>query len=436
MKVLVVGSGGREHALAWRLERDGHTPLVAPGNGGLAPAQVAPVDALDVAGLLALAERERVDLTIVGPEAPLAAGVADAFGAANLAVFGPTRAAARLEWSKAWTKEFSTRRGIPTARADLVDSEAAARRVVRRRGLPLVLKADGLAAGKGVFVASTSADLDAALDELFTRRTLGAAADQVLVEELLEGPELSVLAFTDGERIAPMPPARDYKRLLDGDRGPNTGGMGGYTRPAYVSTELLAEVEQRVLRPALAGMRAEGAPYRGVLYAGLMLTSTGPQLIEFNCRFGDPECQLILPLMASSLYDACAAVAAGELRPDEVRWADGRTYGVVLAAPGYPAAPRLGQPIEHAAGDDQGGVEVLAFHAGTRRDDGRLVTSGGRVMTLVGFDRAAVYAAANRVSFDGKQLRGDIGATEPALPAPTVDPDRAVEQVSPARSGR
>jgi phosphoribosylamine---glycine ligase len=411
MKVLVVGSGGREHALAWRLGLEGAEVVVAPGNGGIA--NTAPIDAADLQGLADFAARERVDLTVVGPEAPLAAGLVDRFVERGLRVFGPTKAAARLEWSKAWAKEFFVRHGIPTGAAEVVESEAAARRAVARRGLPAVLKADGLAAGKGVFVATTADQLEGALDQLFARRTLGAAADSVLVEECLEGPELSVLAFADGERFAVMLPARDYKRLLDDDRGPNTGGMGGYTRPAEASADVMAEVEDRVLRPALAGMAAEGQPYRGVLYAGLMLTRDGPRVLEFNCRFGDPECQLLLPVLESDLSEVCLEVASGALHPERIRWREGRTYGVVLAAHGYPEAPRAGDPIE---GLDSLQDSVHVFHAATRRtEDGAVVTAGGRVLTLVSTDRAAVYRAADTISFAGKQYRRDIGLEMPAV---------------------
>jgi len=405
LKVLVVGDGGREHALAWRLEGEGVDVLVAPGNGGT-PNGVA-VRSTDIDGLAALAERERVDLTIVGPEAPLAAGLADVFWSRGLQVFGPTRATARLEWSKAWTKEFLGRHAIPTARAEVVDSEAGTWRALERIGLPVAVKADGLAAGKGVFVCATIADVDAALDRLFRRRSLGSAADHVLVEELLEGPELSVLAFTDGERFAVMPPVRDYKRLLDGDRGPNTGGMGGQTRPAYATPGLLDWVAQRVLEPTLAGMVAEGHPYRGVLYAGLMLTGDGPRVLEFNCRFGDPECQLILPLLSTSLCEICHAAASGGLQPADVKWKQQRTYGVVLASPGYPDSPRVGGAID---GLDRVPSDVEVFHAGTRRDAaGRLVTAGGRVLSVVGFERDRVYAGADAIQFEGKQYRRDIG---------------------------
>jgi phosphoribosylamine--glycine ligase len=402
VKILVVGSGGREHAIAWQLISRGADVWLAPGNGGTAPN--VPLQALDLAGLADFAGRKRVDLTIVGPEAPLAAGLVDQFAARGLKAFGPTRAAARLEWSKAWTKEFLRRHRIPAGAAEVVDSEAAARSVVARLGLPLVLKADGLAAGKGVFVVTCAEQLTPALDQVFR---LGEAARAVLVEEYLEGPELSVLAFSDGQRFAVMPPARDYKRLLDDDRGPNTGGMGGYTRPTYATTDVLEEIERDILQPTLEGMLAEGTPYRGVLYAGLILTRDGPKVLEFNCRFGDPECQLILPLLQSSLADVCASVVEGALGPAMVHWRDGRTYGVVLAARGYPDAPESGARI---LGLDDLPHGVSAFHAGTRfDDDGQLVTSGGRVLTLVGSDRQAVYAAAERVSFRGKQLRSDIG---------------------------
>jgi phosphoribosylamine---glycine ligase len=405
MKVLVVGAGGREHALAWRLAGEGNDVLVAPGNGGTA--RNVPIQVTDVAGLVALARRESVDLTVVGPEAPLASGLVDSFCAAGLTVFGPTRAAARLEWSKAFAKAFVRRHGIPTAWAEVVDDEAGARRVIARVGLPVVLKADGLAAGKGVFVALTTNDLETAIDQLFRRRAFGTAASQVLVEEYLSGAEMSVLAFTDGERFALMPPARDYKRLLEGDLGPNTGGMGGVTWPEHASRGLLDEVQQRVIRPALAGMAGEGHPYRGVLYAGLMLTADGPRVLEFNSRFGDPECQLILPLVQGSLSEMCASVAAGSLQPEAIDWAAGRTYGVVLAAPGYPEAPRVGEPI---GGLDMVPHDVRVFHAGTRRlVDGSLVTSGGRVLTVVSANRDAVYAAADAIRFPGRQFRADIG---------------------------
>jgi phosphoribosylamine--glycine ligase len=381
---------------------------VAPGNGGTSPN--VPLQALDVASLADHASRERIDLTIVGPEAPLAAGLVDHFTSRGLKVFGPTRLAARLEWSKGWTKAFLRRHHIPTGAAEVVTGEADLRRVVARVGVPVVLKADGLAGGKGVFVVTSADQLDSALEQLFG---LGEAASSVLVEEYLEGPELSVLAFTDGERLAVMPPARDYKRLLDDDRGPNTGGMGGYTWPTYVNPSLVDEIHTQVLLPTLVGMQSEGRPYKGVLYVGLMLTSDGPRVLEFNCRFGDPECQLILPLLETSLTEVCDAVVDGALKPEDVRWRDGRTFGVVLAARGYPHAPVSGDPIGSL---DDLPTDVTAFHAGTSLDEsGHVVTAGGRVVTLVGSNRDAVYAAAEQVRFEGKQFRTDIGVEVQAL---------------------
>jgi phosphoribosylamine---glycine ligase len=402
VKVLVVGSGAREHAISWHLRRSGATVVVAPGNAGTSALNAA-VQALDIDGLIDLARSERVDLTVVGPEAPLAAGIVDRLTRENLKAFGPTQAAARLEWSKAWTKDFLQRHAIPTATADVVASAAEARQAIARRGLPAVLKADGLASGKGVFVVGTRAEVDEALASLFGQ----LRETTVLVEQCLEGPELSVLAFTDGHTLEVMPPARDYKRLLDGDRGPNTGGMGGYTRPADATDELLRDIEAQVLRPTMEGMQREGQPYRGVLYAGLMLTRNGPRVLEFNCRFGDPECQLILPLLESNLAEVCMAVAEGELNRVRPNWRDGRTYGVVLAAGGYPEAPRAGDAI---TGLDLVPTEVMAFHAGTHiGEQGDLVTSGGRVLTLVGFDREEVYRAADIVRFGGKHYRNDVG---------------------------
>ncbi|MBV9169385.1 MAG: phosphoribosylamine--glycine ligase [Chloroflexi bacterium] len=404
MKVLVVGSGAREHALAWKLAHEGAQVIVAPGNGGTSNAVGVRVEDLD--GLADLAQREKIDLTIVGPEAPLAAGIVDVFETRGLTAFGPNRAAARIEASKAWAKEFLSRHHIPTARAHVVASETSARDAIARAGLPVVLKADGLAGGKGVFVVMDNAQMEAALDTLFRSASLGPAASQVLVEEYLEGPELSVLAFTDGERIAVMPAARDYKRLRDYDRGPNTGGMGGYTRPAYATEALMQEVQRRVLEPTVAGMAAEGVPFRGVLYAGLMLTANGPKVLEFNCRFGDPEGQLVLPLLESSLTDVCMQCTGGELRSESVRWSPERTYAVVVASDGYPTRPRTGDVIH---GLDEIREDVLVFHAGTASRDGELVSAGGRVLTLVGCDRRAVYAAVDTVQLKAKQFRTDIG---------------------------
>jgi phosphoribosylamine--glycine ligase len=395
--VLVIGSGGREHALAWRLGLEGVDVTVAPGNGGTP--RTTPVPADDVAGLVDLAHAEHFDFTVVGPEVPLAMGIVDAFEARGLKIFGPSQAAARLESSKAFSKDFFVRHGIPTARAQVVSGAAAARRAIASFGLPVVLKADGLAAGKGVWVIHDAADVEQALTGF------QALGEDGLVEECLSGPELSVLAFTDGERFSLMPPARDYKRVFEFDKGPNTGGMGAFTRPSDVSDDLIAEIASTVIAPTLAGMAAEAAPYRGVLYAGLMLTSCGPRVLEFNCRFGDPECQVIVPLFRGSLSEVLESVAEGRLDTSSVTWADERTYGVVLATHGYPEDPRTGDEITNIP--QTAGVEV--FQAGTRRHGEKLLTSGGRVMTLVSTDRHAVYEAAAHVTFEGKHYRRDIG---------------------------
>ncbi len=348
MRVLVLGGGGREHALVWRLAQEhAHQLWCAPGNGGtLALAENLPLDPTNPEAALAAAEQVDAELTIVGPEAPLAAGIVDRFQSAGRRILGPTRAAARLETSKVWTKHFLQRHGLPTASAEVASDADQARQAVHRLGLPAVIKADGLAGGKGVFVLTRPPEVDAVLELLFGRRLLGSAADQVLIEECLAGPELSVLAWVDGEHLAVMPPARDYKRLLDGNHGPNTGGMGGYTRPVDATPELLERVERDILRPAVAAMAAEGNPYRGVLYAGLMLTADGPKLLEFNCRLGDPEAQLILPLLQSNLSEVACAVTEGGLDRLPVHWRPAVTCGVVLAARwlSRPAATRQRDP--------------------------------------------------------------------------------------------
>lgn len=416
MKILVVGSGGREHAIVWALAASPKQPLLyaAPGNAGIATlAQSVDVAATDVAGLCQAARRLASDLVVVGPEAPLAAGLADALRAQGTLVFGPSQAAAEIEASKVWTKAFLTRQGIPSARSETVTSEAEARAALRRSGLPVAIKADGLAGGKGVWVAHTEDEAEQALRVLFRQRALGSAGERVLIEELLAGRELSVLAFADGDRWALMPPARDYKRLLDQDQGPNTGGMGGFTRPADATPELMARVEEEIISPTLRGLRDEGRPYSGVLYAGLMLTAQGPRVLEFNCRFGDPETQLILPLLESDLLDTLLQVAQGNLDPASLAWSPEATCGVVLATPGYPEDPRTGQPI---SGLESVGTHLTVFHSGTRQDaQGHVCTAGGRVLTAVSRAstveqaRQRVYDNLSSIQFVGQQYRRDIG---------------------------
>lgn len=422
MNLLLIGSGGREHALAWALRRSPQvdTIYVAPGNGGTARmegVQNVPVRAEDVAALRDFALRTRIGLTIVGPEAPLAAGVVDAFQAAGLRIWGPTQAAARLESSKEFAKEFMRRHGIPTGGAVSFTEYGAARAHLHEQsgaGALPVIKASGLAAGKGVILPATLDEADAALRAMLLEGEFGAAGATVLIEERLSGPEVSVLAFCDGRTVRVLPAAQDHKRLLDHDQGPNTGGMGAYAPAPLLTPDLLAEVEERVLLPALQGMAAEGAPYVGVLYAGLMLTFDGPRVLEFNCRLGDPETQVILPLLASDLVAVLDACLDGRLDAADVRWHESAAVTVVLASGGYPGAYETGRAV-HGIGDaERAGCQV--FHAGTRLADGHVLTAGGRVLAVTGVAdsivaaRAQAYRGADLIRFDGAHFRRDIAA--------------------------
>ncbi|HLH21028.1 MAG TPA: phosphoribosylamine--glycine ligase [Chloroflexota bacterium] len=422
-KILVVGGGAREHALLWKLAQSPTRPTLycAPGNAGTAAlAENVPIGAEDVSALVRWVAEHPVDLTIVGPEAPLVAGLADTLAARGLAVFGPSRAAAEIEASKAWAKDLMQRHGIPTARFVVATDRDAARRALDAFGLPVVVKADGLAAGKGVTVAQTRAAAEAAIDACLVERAFGAAGERVLIEECLEGQELSVLAFADGQTVVPMVPARDYKRVGDDDTGPNTGGMGAYAPPALATPALMARVQREILEPTLAALAAAGRPYRGLLYAGLMLTADGPKVLEFNCRFGDPETQVVLPLLESDLVEVAQAVVQGHLDEIAVRWRDATCCGVVLAAGGYPGNYATGQPIQ---GLDALPADVLVFHAGTRAAAGQVVTAGGRVLTVTAVAptlaaaRARAYAGAAAIQFEGAHYRRDVAAREVAMPA-------------------
>lgn len=420
MKVLLVGSGAREHALAWKLARDapGLDLIVAPGNPGIAAiARCVAIAASDVDALAALAAAERVDLTVVGPEAPLAAGIVDRFRSQRLAIFGPTRAAAEIETSKAFAKQLMIDAGVPTALASSHRDPTAAKRAVRSLGVPVVIKASGLAAGKGVVVCDTLGEADRAVDAMLRDHAFGAAGAELLVEEFMHGEELSLFAVTDGTNVVTLLPAQDHKRLLDGDLGPNTGGMGAYAPVATATPYLLEQVEHHVLAPTLAALRDVGRPFTGLLYAGLMLTSSGPRVVEFNCRFGDPETEAILPLMTSSLLDLLLAVGRGDTLAPGTRAAFSPAHAVVtvVAASGYPAEPASGRPITLPGTEP----DVHVFHAGTGTDtNGRLVSAGGRVLaiTAVADTLAAAQARstayAERVELDGKQLRRDIGWRE------------------------
>ena len=419
MQVLIVGSGGREHALAWRLSREpGLTSLLcAPGNAGIAAvARVTPIDISDPGALLALAEREDIDLTIIGPELPLDSGVVDRFRAAGRRVFGPPRDAAQLECSKVFAKAFMARHGIPTARYRACDSSVDARSVIASGefGFPVVLKADGLAAGKGVVVAADRAEADAAIRAAMDEHTFGDAGARIVIEECLVGPEVSFFALCDGTRAIPIASAQDHKRIFDDDLGPNTGGMGAFAPSPLLDERAQSAIMADIIDPVLRGMRAEGTEYRGFLYAGLMMTCAGLKVIEYNVRFGDPEAQAVMPLVDGELLPLLVAAADGDLGGHRVTLRDGASVAVVLASAGYPGPVTSGAPISGLYNACQvPGVSI--FHAGTAMHANRIVTAGGRVLTVVGtgasyrdaIDRA--YQGASAIKFDGMQYRRDIG---------------------------
>lgn len=414
-KLLIVGSGGREHALAWKLAQSTGVDeiFVAPGNGGTdALCQNVPISDGDIPALTRFAEENGVDLTVVGPETPLAAGIVDEFQAGGLSIFGPSRAAARLEASKAFAKRFMRRHAIPTGDfAVFTDYEAAKAYLASGPGA-VVIKAGGLAAGKGVIVCDSRSEAEAALSLIMLDRAFGQAGSEVLIEERLSGPEVSLLAFCDGRTVVPMIPARDHKRVYDGDQGPNTGGMGVFAPPPDVDDALVEEISRSVLQPVVDGMAAQGTPYTGILYAGLMLTDSGPKVLEFNCRFGDPETQVILPMLDGDLAEILNACVSGRLSPDMVGRHRGSCASVVMAAPGYPGSYPKGLPI---SGLDNFPEELFLFHAGTAVEDGQLVTSGGRVLgvTARGDDLAEAvgraYDGVSRIEFEGAHYRNDIG---------------------------
>ena len=422
MRTLIVGGGGREHALAWKLKRDDSSLelLAAPGNPGIAElARCVPAAATDLARVVDLASTERIGLAIIGPEAPLAAGLADALLASGIPTFGPSAAAARIETSKRFAKEVMLDAGVPTARASHHSDVESARRAVAELGAPVVIKATGLAAGKGVVVCETVDDAHGAIDRMLRDNALGEAGREILVEEFMTGEELSLFAITDGEHFLTMLPAQDHKRLFAGDVGPNTGGMGAYAPVAIGTTDVVSDAAARIIAPTLDALRARGATFSGLLYAGLMITDEGPKVVEFNCRFGDPETQAILPLLDGSLLDAVLAVATGTGLRSASPFAWSRSFAVttVIATAGYPDSPRTGDAIRVPPPPSN----VIAFHAGTSRNsEGALVTSGGRVLAATAV--ATTFAAAQRTSaeyaaaieFPGKQFRADIGWREAA----------------------
>jgi phosphoribosylamine--glycine ligase len=416
LRVLVVGGGAREHALAWKLSRAAGVDelYAAPGNPGMAGmATCVPIAADATVELAEFAASLHIDLTVVGPELPLVLGIADEFARRGLLLFGPSRAAAEVEGSKVFTKDFCLRHGIPTPRARVVRSRDEGAAAVKELKVPVVFKADGLAAGKGVQVCRRKDEVDAALARYFEERTFGAAGDKVLVEECLEGEEISFMVLTDGASVLPLASARDYKRLGDGDEGPNTGGMGSVS-PVPMESGLATNILRSIVHPTVAGLAAEGRPYRGVLYAGVMVTKKGPQLLEYNCRFGDPETQVVIPRLEGDLLPLLRAATLGELGALRANWKREAAVCVVVAADGYPGTPRRGDAIT-GLGEALARPGVLLFHAGTALQDGQLVTAGGRVLSVVGrgatLDEAAqtAYSGVGRVQFDGMQYRRDIG---------------------------
>jgi phosphoribosylamine--glycine ligase len=420
MRVLVIGSGGREHALAWKLSQSSKVTRVftAPGNPGTAEVGTnIDLSADDLAGLEDFAKKERIDLTVVGPEAPLVAGVVDRFQHAGLPIFGPVRAAAQLEGSKHFAKTFMQECGIPTARSETFDALEPALRYIHRHGAPLVVKADGLAAGKGVTVAFDVVTAANSLRQCFEEKAFGEAGSRVVIEDYLEGEEISVLAVCDGKTFLTLPPSQDHKRLLDGDQGPNTGGMGAYCPAPVFTPDLQRRVEETVLRPAIEGMARRDTPYVGILYAGIILTSGGPKVLEFNCRMGDPETQAVLPVVGSDLFDLFSAAARGALSEFGPLQVDSRpAVCVVMASEGYPGSYPKGRLITGLEGL-RSDPDVVVFHAGTKRaEDGSLVTAGGRVLgfTARGSDIGAAihqaYRGVERIQFEGAQYRRDIGS--------------------------
>jgi len=415
MKLLVIGSGGREHALAWKLAQSPRVQkvFVAPGNGGTATENgVENVALTQIPDLVSFAKKEKVHLTVVGPEAPLAAGVVDAFRDAGLRIFGPTRAAAQLESSKDFAKSFMARHHIPTAQHRTFDSAEPAKAYVAARGAPIVVKADGLAAGKGVVVAPSVPEAHAAIDQIMTQKSLGAAGARLVVEDFLAGEEASFIAMSDGAHVLALATSQDHKRLRDGDAGPNTGGMGAYSPAPVVTPKIHARVMREIVVPTIQGMAQEGLPYVGFLYAGLMIDASGnPKTLEFNCRLGDPETQPIILRLKSDLLELLEHALDGTLDQVEVRWDRRAALGVVVAAAGYPGEPRKGDAI---SGIPRPADDCRVFHAGTRLDGKTLVTNGGRVLCVtalgdsVKMARARAYETLEGIRFDGMQYRKDI----------------------------
>ena len=429
MKLLVIGSGGREHAIVRALKKSpkANEIHVLPGNGGISEDAVcAPIAATDIDGAVAYAKEHGMDFAVVTPDDPLCLGMVDAMEAAGIPCFGPDRRAAEIEGSKVFAKGLMKKYGIPTAAYEVFDNAEEALKYVESAPAPIVVKADGLALGKGVVVAMTREEAAAAVKNAMLDRAFGESGVRVVIEEYLEGPEMSVLSFTDGSTLVPMVASMDHKRALDGDEGPNTGGMGAIAPNPYYTPEVAAECMEKIFLPTVRAMNAEGRPFRGCLYFGLMLTKDGPKVIEYNCRFGDPETQAVLPLLKTDLLDVMEAVAAGRLSEINVEWLDKCSCCLVLASGGYPKAYKKGLPISGLTGGQLPGSGVEVFHAGTKKlPDGSLVTNGGRVLGLTAVADTlreaveAAYSAAEKIGFEDMHYRRDIGAR--ALAAPGME---------------
>ncbi|MCC6543503.1 MAG: phosphoribosylamine--glycine ligase [Nitrospirae bacterium] len=417
MNILVIGSGGREHALVWKIAQSRHADTIycAPGNAGIAGiAECIPISATDIKSLYNFALEKEIGLTVVGPEAPLVLGIVDTFRKGGLRIFGPLSFAAQLEGSKAFSKHIMLKYGIPTAAACVFTDQKKAVDYIRENGVPIVVKADGLAAGKGVMVCLTEDEAVTAVNMIMSERLFGEAGAQVVIEECLEGDEASFLVFSDGNTIIPMPPSQDHKRAMDNDCGPNTGGMGAYSPVPVIDREMQERIMKEVMLPAVNALKAEGCPYEGILYAGIMLTSDGPKVLEFNCRFGDPEAQPILMRLQSDILDIINAVVDRKLESVEIEWSEKASVCVVMAAGGYPDKYSTGQSINGL--DDFANIsDIMVFHAGTKFDGGNIVTAGGRVLgvTAIGADlKIAIdkaYEGVNMIRFNGMQYRKDIG---------------------------
>ena len=421
MKILIVGGGGREHAIALKLRENPEVEEIfaAPGNGGMAAfCTLAPIKASDVEGMVAFAKEKNIDFAVVAPDDPLVLGMADAMEAAGIPAFGPSKAAAAIEGSKVFSKGLMKKYGIPTARYEVFDSEEAAAEYVRaQNSYPTVIKADGLALGKGVIIAEDEKTALEAIHSIMGDRIFGASGSRIVVEEFLEGPEVSVLSFTDGKTLVPMVSSKDHKRALDDDKGLNTGGMGTIAPNPYYTPEVAAECMEKIFLPTIKAMNAEGCPFKGCLYFGLMLTPDGPKVIEYNCRFGDPETQVVLPLLESDLLKIMAACTEGTLADTEVKFSEGAACCVILASGGYPVSYEKGKPISGLTnGQLEGESNITVYHSGTAlREDGTLVTNGGRVLGVTATAprlTAAItqaYAAAEKISFEKLHKRTDIG---------------------------